>query len=198
MNAFQRFLLKIIWIFYPTKVYGAENLTDKSVILTCNHYSFIDPINLLRITNKKKTYLVAKKELFKNKLFGKILKSFGAIPIDREKPDITSIVTILKVLKNGDNLIIFPEGTRNKTKDLKLLELKNGAGIFAYKSKKTIVPIMMKSKPKLFRKTKIYIGKPFNLEQYYNQKFDDNLSKEINKFITNKMNEVLLVNNGKN
>ena len=105
---------------------------------------------------------------------------------------------ILKVLKNGDNLIIFPEGTRNKSKDLKLLELKDGAGIFAFKSKKTILPIMMKSKPKLFRRTKIYVGKPFNLEQFYNQKFDENLSKEINKLIANKMNEVLQEYNEKN
>lgn len=197
MNGFQRFLLKIVGIIYPTKIYGKDNLPEDGSVIICNHFSFIDPINLLRITGKKTTYLVAKKELFENKLFSKILKSFGGIPIDRDKPDISSIATILKVLKNDNNLIIFPEGTRNKSKKNKLAPLKDGAGIFAFKAKKSLVPIMMKNKPKIFRKTKIFIGKPFSFEEFYGSKLDSELSKKLNDKIYLKMTELLNENVGK-
>ena len=49
----------------------------------------------------KDTYFVAKKEVIENKLFGKLLSSFGGIPIDRENVDIRSLMNIIKILKSG-------------------------------------------------------------------------------------------------
>ena len=191
MNWFQKLLLKIVGVFFPTKVYGIENVPEGGVVIVCNHYRFIDPVNLARILKNEKTYFVAKKELFNKKIVSKILKSYGGLPIDREKPDFNSLIQILKVLKNENKLVIFPEGTRNRTKTNALQPLKDGAGIFAVKSKKPIVPIMMKNKPRLFRKTKVYIGKPFELSDYYSKKLDEETLKSINDLIFNKMNEVL-------
>ncbi len=191
MNGFQRFLLKIVWVFYPTKIYGLENVPEGGAVLACNHYSFIDPVNLARTFSKENASFVAKKELFDKKLFGKMLASFGAIPIDRDKADFTSLITILKVLKSDRKLIIFPEGTRNKTKTTKLQPLKDGVSIFAIKSKKPIVPIMMKSKPRLFRRTKIYFGKPFDFSSYYDKKLTDDVMKELNQIIYDNMVNVI-------
>ena len=191
MNCLQIFLLKIIRFFYPLKVYGFENVPKGGAVITCNHFRFIDPASLALIFSKDKFAFVAKKELFNKKLFGKILKSFGGIPIDRDNPDFKAIIAILKVLKEDKKLIIFPEGTRNKTKTTTLQPLKDGAGIFALKSKKPIVPIMMKNKPRLFRRTKIYIGKPFNFSDYYDKKIDNELLKELNTIIYNKMVEII-------
>ncbi len=192
MNGFQRFLLKIVGIFYPTKVYGIENVPTGGVVIVCNHFRFIDPVNLARIFIKDKTFFIAKKELFEKKIFSKILKSYGGIPVDRENPDFNTIMTILKVLKNDDKLVVFPEGTRNKTNTNNLQPLKDGAGIFAVKSKKPILPIMMENKPKLFRKTRVYIGKAFELSNYYGKKLDETVLQEINNVIFNKMNDTLI------
>lgn len=191
MNCFQKFLLRVVGFFYPTKVYGIENIPSGGAVLVCNHYRFIDPVNLARIFINESPSFVAKKELFEKKLFSKILKSFGGIPVDREKPDFSTLITILKVLKNDRKLIIFPEGTRNKTGTNKLQPLKDGAAIFSIKSKKPILPIMMLNKPRIFRKTKVFIGKPFDFSCYYDKKLDDETLKKLNEEIYNNMVNVI-------
>ena len=59
---------------------------------------------------------MAKKEWFSTKFKAAFFTEFGAIPVDREKPDFASIKKCLTVLKDGSNLLVFPEGTRNKVK----------------------------------------------------------------------------------
>ena len=191
MNCFQKFLLRVVGFFYPTKVFGTENIPSGGAVLVCNHYSFIDPVNLARIFINESPSFVAKKELFEKKLFSKILKSFGGIPVDREKPDFSTLITILKVLKNDRKLIIFPEGTRNKTGTNELQPLKDGAAIFSIKSKKPILPIMIQNKSRIFRKTKVFIGKPFDFSSYYDKKLDDETLKKLNKEIYNNMVNVI-------
>ena len=93
----------------------------------------------------RKQYCVAKKELFKNKLIKIFLKGMNAIPIDRQKVEISTVKKCLSVLKNNKILTIFPEGTRNKTKE-PLGDIKSGASIFATKSNSPIVPIWIKKK----------------------------------------------------
>ena len=91
----------------------------------------------------------------------------GGLPIDRDNPDMKSLMTALKVLKEGHKLAIFPEGTRNKTGSTELQPIKGGAMIFAVKAKSPIVPIMIDRKLKMFRKSNVIVGKPFELTEYY-------------------------------
>lgn len=171
-------LLKIIcyipfWLLYPVRKKG-NKLPKGKVVIIANHRSNADP--LILIANfARNMHCVAKKELFKNKLVGWFFKKMKAIPIDRDNIDISTIKTCLKVLKDEEILTIFPEGTRNKTEE-PLLEIKNGASVFAYKSNSPIVPIWFDKKPKLFRMTKLYIG-----EQFYITKENYENSGEIMK-----------------
>ena len=189
MKLISKIALKILKFSYPFKILGKENMPEGGAVVVCNHLKFIDPLFLYYATDKNGSF-IAKKELFDKKLIGWIIKDFGAVPINRENPDIRELLTCVKTLKSNKKLVIFPEGTRNKTKTDKLQEIKGGAGVFALKAKVPVVPVMILKKPKLFRKTKLLVGKPFTLEEFENQKLTDNVVSKIDAVITQKMLEV--------
>ena len=154
--------------------------------MVCNHFRAIDCGFIARVYNKDIKFL-AKEELFKNKLIAKIIKSYGAIPIDRENPDMKSLLQAIKTIKSGHKLFLFPEGTRNKTGTTELQEIKGGAAVFAVKAKCPIVPIIIDKKAKIFRKTHLIIGKPFELSEFYDKKFSDEDINLMGKIIKEKM-----------
>lgn len=65
---------------------------------------------------------------------------------------------------------MFPEGTRNKTKDVELLPLKGGAALFAIKAKVPVYPVMCLRKTRPFRRTKIVVGDAIDLSEFYDRK----------------------------
>ena len=152
MTLFQKILFKIASFLFPSKIYNFENIPVGKAILVSNHFSFVDPIFFLKLSKKEKIYVLAKKELFEKKIISKLLKSFNAIPIDRDNPGINSVIQVTKALKNGNKVGIFPEGTRNKSKSNLPLDFKGGSVIFALKAKCPIVPIMMLKKARLCSK----------------------------------------------
>ena len=172
MNFLHKIPVFFFSLLYPLKIYGKENIPDDGAILICNHFRAIDCGFIIRAYNKDVKFL-AKQELFKNKLLSKIIKSYGAIPIDRDNPDMKSLLAAIKHIKEGHKLAIFPEGTRNKTNTNELQEIKGGTVVFAVKAKCPIVPIMIDNKSKIFRKTHMIIGKPFTLEEFYGKKLSD-------------------------
>ena len=188
MNWFQKGVIKFIHIFYPIKVFRSEEVPVGRTVFVCNHLSNIDTVFMMELA-KKDLYLLAKKELFKNKLFGKVLKSFGGIPIDRENPDVKSVILATRLLKEDKKLLIFPEGTRNKT-GAELLPIKGGSVIFAVKTKSPIVPVFINRKARLFRKTYMMIGKPFELSEYYDKKLTEQDFNDLSNVIRDKILEV--------
>lgn len=136
-----------------TKIKGKIRLKERKLILVANHRSFNDPplVGTFAYSFRRSfdVYLLAKKELFEiNPFFTKILKLLHAIPLDRTGMDATAIKQALEALENENYLVIFPEGTRNKTD--KLLEGKSGVGYLALKSKAKIIPIFLKNTDKPF------------------------------------------------
>lgn len=177
-------------IFYPTKVIGRKNLIKGKAVITPNHTSNMDIVLLLANTHEKK-YILAKKELFKNKFKGAILKSYGGISVDRGNNDIGAIKKALNVLKNNKKLVIFPEGTRNKSEDTsKLMEVKLGTAMLAIKSKSKIIPMWFSRRPKMFRLTKIIIGEPFELDEFYGKKLDNETLEAASKIIAEKIQKL--------
>ncbi len=185
-----RFILWLpVWLIFPTVIKGRENLQKGKAIITPNHTSNLDILLILANTFEKK-YVLSKKELFKNKFIGFFIKLIGGISIDRNNPDIKAMKNCLNVLKNEKKLIIFPEGTRNKGDVNQLGEIKNGTGMFAVKSKAKIIPVWISKRPKCFRLTKIIIGKPYELDEFYGKKLNDEDNKLINNIIKEKMIEL--------
>ena len=138
----------------------------------------------------KRAFYLSKKELFKNKISASFYKSLGCIKIDREKSDINAVKSCLKVLKDGKKLVIFPEGTRHNNEDMELGEVKHGVAMFATKARVPIVPMFVQKKPKLFRRTKFFIGKPFELTEFYGKKMTSEELEQASGVVANKMNEL--------
>jgi 1-acyl-sn-glycerol-3-phosphate acyltransferase len=100
-----------------------------------------------------------------------------------------SLLEAIKVIKSGNKLCIFVEGTRNKSGTNQLQEIKGGSMIFAVKAKCPIVPMMLNGKAKPFRKTHLIIGEPFELSDFYGKKLNNDDMEEMAKIVTNKMLE---------
>lgn len=183
----------LLWIplsiMHPTYIYGRKNRPKGKVIISCNHRSNWDIVSYILHTSEK-VKILAKKELFKNKLFGAILKSFGAIPIDREHNDIGAIKDCMKALKEDKKLFVFPEGTRLKDESLVMGEVKSGMTLIAIKTKTPILPMWVVQKPRLFRKSQYIIGKPFELSEFYGKKLDDETLNKANNIVREKMLEL--------
>ena len=192
----------IIWICFcivflpfvlllPTKVVGKKKFPKRkqqNVIVCCNHTSNFDG-PLIDIKFKKKIYYLAKIELFKNKFVGWFLKKFGAIPVDRNKADINAIKTTLKLLKNGKNVGIFPQGTREQEGKIDENTVKDGVAMFSLRTGVPVLPMVIVKKPKIFRRNMICVGDLVfpDTEKVKDKDYKD----EFTKIIITKLNELL-------
>ncbi len=191
--AFYRFLRVILrpiqMIVWPTKVIGAENAKKvKGALFTCNHYSKMDSMIPYFVLFKKEAHALAKYELFTNPVAGWFLHKMGAIPVRRGEADIESVKQVLRVLKDGKQLLIFPEGTRNKEGTQHMAEFKTGTARFAIKAKVPVVPMIYYQSPKAFRKNWLYVGEPFSLEEFYGARTIDE-NHAATEVIKEKMDE---------
>lgn len=188
MNFFHRIPIFFFNILCPLRIYGKENIPDGKAVIVSNHFHACD-CGFVAELYPKDIYFLAKKEIFKNKLVSAIVKSYGGIPIDRDNPDMASLINAIRVLKDGHKLVLFPEGTRNKTGTTELQPIKGGAMVLAVKAKSKIVPVMMDKKLKIFRRTNIIVGKPFELDEFYGVKLTDEKISEMEKIVYEKMVE---------
>lgn len=184
-----RFIIKpFFFIFYGLRVEGIENLPkDTGYVLCANHLSALDPL-ILSCAIPEKINFMAKQELFRNKFISWLLKNLNAIPVKRGEADIKTIKASLKVLKNKQILGIFPEGTRNIKGEEKA---EPGVSMLSIKSQVPVVPVAICGNYKLFRKTKVYIGKSIDLSEYYSMKLQNEQYRQISLQIMNIINNMV-------
>lgn len=179
------FIKSIFWLIsvfmYRIKIYGKDNIPKKGAVLVCpNHVHALDSAVIIA-HSKRKINVLAKAELFTGGIRKWFADLFGIFPIKQDAADIDAIKTSLRVLKNGEPLMIFPEGTRNGL--AKGTPLKNGPVILAIKSGTPIIPVGIKGNFKFWSKIVINIGTPISYEEYKDKlkdkEFISNLTKEL-------------------
>lgn len=176
-------------VFFKYEVIGIENVPlEGNVIIAANHKSNLDPIFVASSMTTREVAAIAKKELFDHKVLGFILKKLNTIPIDRENTGIATVKQILRAIKDGYVLGLFPEGTRVKGKEFG--QAKAGLSLFASKGKANVVPISVISSYKLFSRVKIYIGEPIDMSQYFRAK----LTNEDHERISEEVMQVIIKN----
>ncbi|NIA23674.1 MAG: 1-acyl-sn-glycerol-3-phosphate acyltransferase, partial [Proteobacteria bacterium] len=125
------------------RVYGRENLPKPPFILAPNHISNYDPPVVAIALKKYEIYFLAKEELFlPNKAFAYVIEKANAIRLRRGGIDLDAIRIAIEKLKKGYPVVIFPEGTRNKTDKL-LLPGKAGVAFLMMKANVPIVPTLI-------------------------------------------------------
>lgn len=177
-----------IKIIAPFKIIGKENYDKKkNYVVVCNHQSGFDPI-ILDFALKSRNRFIAKKELFNKKSNSFLFKNIlGAIPVDRSKGvTISQLKEIVALLKNNENLGIFPEGTR-KEEFNENENIKGGACFFSIKTKTPILPCYIVKKQKPFKKNVLLIGKPFEFTEFYNLKLDKEVLNKADTTLKHKL-----------
>lgn len=162
-------VLRFILIFiFRIEVRGKENMPKNGgVILAVNHKSCWDPV-IATIASPRKLRFMAKAELFKNKAFAYLITALGAFPVHRGKGDMGAIRSALSLLKDGQVMLIFPEGKRMKDESSK--EAKPGAVMIASRAKVPVVPAYISGKYRWFEKITITFGEPVYYDKYYEEK----------------------------
>ncbi len=150
------FLVRIAYaVWYRVKVEGRENIPKKgNFIFASNHRSYADPV-LVVICGRGRFRFMAKSELFENKLFGGLIRVLGAFPVERGKGDTTAIDRAVNTVKEGCNLLIFPEGTRSK--DGRVGRGKTGVALIAAQAGADVIPVGINFEGKLHFRSKIIV-----------------------------------------
>ncbi|MDR1732030.1 MAG: 1-acyl-sn-glycerol-3-phosphate acyltransferase [Synergistaceae bacterium] len=139
----QMFFRGIFFLYNRFSIKWVEPLSgDKNVIVACNHCSNLDPL-VVGVAFPRRLRYFAKEELFRPLLLGPIIRVLGAVPVSRV--DNASAASALKgffrLLEEGNDVLIFPEGSRSPDGTLQPLE--GGVGLIAAHSGASILPVFI-------------------------------------------------------
>jgi len=153
-------------ILHPTTVEGLENLPESGVLLCPNHASNWDPVLLgINLPVNYRLFAMGKSELFKYKPIAWIMRHLGAFPVNRGGTDIQAVKTAIQILKRGDNLLVFSEGTVIRDgighADGLPAHAKSGIAMIGIRTGATMIPVFVDGEKKLFHKTRVIFGEPY-------------------------------------
>lgn len=182
-----KFVLKLLVIIvYRPKIVGLKNIEEGKGALICpNHVHALDSAVIV-LTNKRKINVLAKESLFKNGFIKWLADIFGIYPVKLRSKSMESVKISLKLLKNNELLMIFPEGTRNGM--AKGVKAKDGAVKLAIKANVPIIPVGIQGNFKFFKKIKVNIGKPI----YYNVSKEESNDREMLDNLIEKLMEEIV------
>ncbi|MGB9716635.1 MAG: lysophospholipid acyltransferase family protein [Thermodesulfovibrionales bacterium] len=173
-------------VFNRLEIIGYHNVPDKGgFIVAANHVSYLDP-PVIGVALKRKPIFIAKEELFKIPFIGAFIKYFS-FQLNRNKPQPSTIKEAISRLKNGEVIVLFPEGGRSA--DGNILDPKRGVGLIAMMSGSPVVPVLIEGTDnalpvgaKFIRpaKIKVIFGKYLKIERKEaGKQFQEKISREI-------------------
>ncbi|HSI63205.1 MAG TPA: lysophospholipid acyltransferase family protein, partial [Candidatus Saccharimonadia bacterium] len=125
--------------FYNHRVVGDASLdTPGGVLIVSNHESFFDP-PMVGIAFDQELHYLARKSLFSNPIARVLYRALNSIPVDQDRPDMTSLKTVIRFLKEGKRVLVFPEGSR--TLDGDMLPGEPGVGLIVAKAGVPVLPV---------------------------------------------------------
>lgn len=153
------------------EVRGRDNVPSRGgVILAPNHRSLID-FAVAGVVTKRKVAFMGKDELFRSRTSAAIIRRLGSFPVRRGRPDRAALQRALELLRDGQVVGIFPEGTRRPGNRFE--ELEEGFAYVAMRSGAPIVPVAISGTEAVFPpgrrlprlvKVRVAVGEPFRLD----------------------------------
>ncbi len=176
-------------LYYNPKIINKEVIPKEGPILIVGNHKHIYDQCLTILATKRVIHYMAKKEYFDGKMAW-FFKLVGCIPVDRSIKDHNATDKALKVLNSGGAIGLFPEGTRNKTKDVFLLPFKFGTVSMAKKTNATIIPFGLTGDYK-FRSKNLTIryGTPFKVGGMDLEDANKKLYEEVEKLMRKNLEE---------
>jgi 1-acyl-sn-glycerol-3-phosphate acyltransferase len=165
-------------LFYRLKIYGRENFIDGPALVAANHNSFFDPPLIASALYPKKIYFLARDSLFNSPLMKWALTSCLALPVKRGQENSSIFRQVIKLVKEGKKVALFPEGTRSE--DGLLQPPKEGIGMMVMRAKAKVIPIYLagtyeawschQKSPKWFGRIAVVIGRPMDFGELSGEK----------------------------
>ncbi len=125
--------------FFRMRVVHPERMIEEGpLILAVNHSSYFDP-PLAGICSKRAVYYLARKSLLKWPILGPLFPDMNVIPVERDGNDMSALREVIKKVKDGNGIVLFPEGTRSK--DGNLQKAKAGIGLVIAKTGAPVMPM---------------------------------------------------------
>jgi cytidylate kinase len=159
-----RFVKAFSRTFLKFRIEGLDHVPRSGpLIAACNHISFWDP-PLVGSNFPRVLHFVAKAELFENRVFGAMLRGYNSIPIQRGLRARSGLLGAEEVLNEGGAVLIFPEGTRNKSGAL--MPPRAGIGRLATVTRTPVLPVRISGSNQIRRSlrrqtlVRIVIGTP--------------------------------------
>jgi len=170
MRPYYRFAYNVVGcelMFHRPVIVGRENVPKGGCLIVSNHVSFMDPTTVGWAVAREIFYL-GRKSLFKPPFWSWFLPICNVLPIDRDANDISGLRRIIRMLKDGHAVLLFPEGTRSPDGNIQPAE--SGAGLIALKAGVPILPVRVfgtyeslsrHTKRLKFHPIRVVIGKPY-------------------------------------
>ncbi|HEY8899149.1 MAG TPA: lysophospholipid acyltransferase family protein [Chthoniobacterales bacterium] len=159
-------------IFFRFRIVHRERLPETGgFILAANHQSYFDP-PLVGICSRRAVHYLARKTLMDWPFFGPMFPDMNVIPVDRDGNDMSALKTVIRKVKSGEGVVLFPEGTRSS--DGNLQPAQAGVGLVIAKTLAPVVPVRIfgsfEAFPKGSKKVKLHpitvvIGKPIQFSE---------------------------------
>jgi 1-acyl-sn-glycerol-3-phosphate acyltransferase len=152
-----RGLLRVLFrLFNRWEVTGREQVpATGGVLLIANHTSYADP-PIVGTACPRPVHFMAKAELFEIPLLAGLIRRTHAFPVRRGRADGAALRRAIRLLRDGEVLLVFPEGTRSP--DGRLMELEPGAAFIAMQAQVQVVPVAILGADRLLPR-----GKPILL-----------------------------------
>jgi 1-acyl-sn-glycerol-3-phosphate acyltransferase len=137
-----RFIAQMLFLVYLRgRAFHRRRVPQNGpVLLACNHQSFMDPV-LAALALHREANFMARDTLFRQRHFGRLINGLNAFPVRRGAGDVAAVKEILRRLRDGGLVVVFPEATR--TADGRTGRVNANAMAIAKKSAATIVPTVI-------------------------------------------------------
>ena len=166
-NIFYNLAKLLARVFFRMRVVHPERMIESGpLILAVNHTSFFDP-PLAGICSRRGVYYLARKTILKWPFFGPLFPAMNVIPVERDGNDMSALREVIKKIKEGNGVVLFPEGTRSK--DGNIQPARAGIGFVIAKTGAPVLPMRIfgaydafpkNSKRLHFTQITVVIGKP--------------------------------------
>lgn len=155
---------------------GRENVPrDGGVIVASNHLNNADPPMIARALRPRYPVFMAKKEMVEKPVVGPLFRAWGAFPVRRGEADLGALRAATELVRSGEMLLMFPEGTRSRAGTLQRGH--PGTAMIAMRTGVPVLPVAVYGtehikwpafflRPRSVRRIRVAIGEPFTLSGY--------------------------------
>jgi 1-acyl-sn-glycerol-3-phosphate acyltransferase len=173
-HSLSKLVAKLVCSF---RVQDGERLRDlpDGLLIVSNHVSFLDP-PFIGGAFREPLYYFARKTLFDHPVANFLFTRVNAIPVNQDKPELSALKLVIQLLKDGQKVLIFPEGERTLDGKLKT-EGEPGVGMIVCKANVPVLPVRLfgpeKALPRGGKKLKrhpvtLAVGEPIALDDLVN------------------------------